>query len=65
MTRDGLNATLPTEFAAPCVYCGRCTTAAVVVGATERASGPPILQYACPDHAALYGAGPSPDDVIR
>lgn len=54
-----------TGFSAPCVRCGRESPGAVVVGAVERASGSPYVQYACPDDAAKYGAGPSPHDVIR
>ncbi|AZK94624.1 MULTISPECIES: hypothetical protein [Streptomyces] len=63
MTREALLNT-PEPFTPPCVRCGRATAAPVVVGVTERASGPPMVQYACPQDATRYGAGPSPDDEI-
>lgn len=64
MTREALLRDAPDPFTPPCAYCGRPTGAPVIVGVTERASGPPMVQYACPGCAAEHGAGPSPDDVI-
>ncbi|MFJ8231335.1 hypothetical protein ACIQ9E_15470 [Streptomyces sp. NPDC094448] len=64
MTREALLTSAPEPFTAPCVRCGRTTTVPVVVGVTERTSGPPMVQYACPEDAVRYGAGPSPEDEI-
>ncbi|MEU9608323.1 hypothetical protein [Streptomyces sp. NPDC048057] len=65
MTREWLHADTAEPFTAWCVHCGHKTNAPVVVGSIERAGGAPLTQYACPEHATQYGAGPSPDDVIR
>ncbi|MEW1549291.1 hypothetical protein [Streptomyces tsukubensis] len=64
MTREALLNDSSEPFRTLCVRCGRETAAPVVVGTVERASGPPAVQYACPQDAARYGAGPSPDDLI-
>ncbi|MEU3600682.1 hypothetical protein ABZ714_18480 [Streptomyces sp. NPDC006798] len=64
MTREAL-LTTPQPFTPPCAYCGHPTGAPVIVGVTERASGPPLVQYACPTCATRHGAGPSPDDDIN
>lgn len=64
MTREALLST-PEPFTPPCACCGSVTGAPVIVGVTERASGPPLVQYACPACAAEHGAGPSPDDVVH
>ncbi|MEU3601228.1 hypothetical protein ABZ714_21290 [Streptomyces sp. NPDC006798] len=52
-------------FTAVCVHCKRISAGAVVVGSIERASGPPLVQYACPDCAPKHGAEPTPYDVIH
>ncbi|MGV9313820.1 hypothetical protein ACWDR0_16765 [Streptomyces sp. NPDC003691] len=64
MTREALLNSAPEPFTAPCAHCGRTTAAPITVGVTERASGPPLVQYACPEDATRYGAGPSPDDEL-
>lgn len=47
-----------------CCGCGRDTTAPVVVGWTERTSGPPYCRVACPDCAPTLASGPSPYDEL-
>lgn len=42
----------------------RSAVAPVVVGVTERAGGPPMVRYACPQDATATARGPSPDDEI-
>ncbi|MGV9312847.1 hypothetical protein ACWDR0_11705 [Streptomyces sp. NPDC003691] len=66
MTRDALVAADgPQPFDAICVRCRAETCAPTAVGTIERASGPPVVLYACPRCVVGHGAGPTPDEVIR
>ncbi|QDY78296.1 hypothetical protein FQU76_19380 [Streptomyces qinzhouensis] len=65
MTHDALVNDAPEPLTAWCVHCGRRTSAPVEVGVMERGSSAPLIQYACPEDAVRYGAGPSPADEIR
>lgn len=48
-----------------CCDCHRLTTAPIPVRWIPSTSGPGTTLYACPEHAAKLGAGPTPGDVIR
>ncbi|MER6527614.1 hypothetical protein [Streptomyces sp. NPDC001508] len=48
-----------------CIKCHTLTNVPVAVRWIQSNSGPGTTLYACPDHAAELGAGPTPDDVIR
>ncbi|MFJ8231691.1 hypothetical protein ACIQ9E_17300 [Streptomyces sp. NPDC094448] len=63
MTRDGLTRATPPPSGGPCVVCGRVSGAAVEVGYLERGSGPGLVQYACPEHAAAFSPGPVPGEL--
>ncbi|AZK95296.1 hypothetical protein B7R87_16620 [Streptomyces tsukubensis] len=63
MTRDGLTTPVPPPSGGPCVVCGHTSPAAVEVGYIQQTSGPGIVQYACPEHAAAYLPGPVPDEL--
>ncbi|QDY76503.1 hypothetical protein [Streptomyces qinzhouensis] len=64
MTRDSLTIPVPPPSGGPCVVCGRTSPAAVEVGYIEQASGPGIVQYACPRHATAFPPGPVPDELL-
>ncbi|MFE0424940.1 hypothetical protein [Streptomyces sp. NPDC058953] len=64
MTRDALTTEAPRPFDAVCVHCGTLTCASVEVGVIERASGTPVVLYACPHCVLHHGAGPTPDEDI-
>ncbi|AZK94462.1 hypothetical protein B7R87_11785 [Streptomyces tsukubensis] len=64
MTRDALLSQAPEPFGARCVHCGNETCIPVAVGSVERASGPPVVYYACPPCALKHGAGPTPDEEL-
>lgn len=60
MTREALTSDIaPFGFGAHCCRCGRWSPGAVAVRYIERASGPGVTLYACPEHAAELGAGPT------
>jgi len=48
---------------AVCLLCTRETVAPVAVGYIERASGPGVTIYACPDHAPDFIPGPLPAEM--
>ncbi len=49
---------------AVCWKCGRLTLAPVAVRYVERASGPGVTLYACPDCAPRLTPGPLPAEMI-
>lgn len=63
MTADGLTAELPPTRAAHCCRCERWTGTPVEVRYIERASGPGVTLYACPDHAQDLIPGPLPGEL--
>ncbi|WP_416970380.1 hypothetical protein [Streptomyces sp. 4F14] len=65
MTRDGLTDELPAPFRAECCQCGRWSAAAIACRYIERASGPGVTLYACPDCVLVVGVGPVADDVLE
>ncbi len=65
MTREGITGPIPAARVALCITCHKLTNAPVAVRWIESSSGPGTTLYACPEHAAQLGAGPTPDDVIR
>jgi len=65
MNRDALTSEPPSPFEAPCCRCERWTGAAVACRFIERASGPGVTLYACPDCVLTVGVGPTTDDVIH
>ncbi|MFF3552609.1 hypothetical protein ACFYXL_04215 [Streptomyces tsukubensis] len=64
MTRDALVAKARRPFDAVCVRCKAETCAPTEVGSVERASGPPVVLYACPRCVLGTGAGPTPGEDI-
>lgn len=58
MTAEGLTSELPPAHSAPCCRCGRWTVAGVLIRHIERASGPGVALYACPEHALDMAPGP-------
>ncbi|QDY75334.1 hypothetical protein FQU76_01150 [Streptomyces qinzhouensis] len=65
MTMESLLVPPPLPLTAVCRVCARVTTAPVEVGYIERASGPGLVQYVCPEHATALTPGPVPDELSR
>ncbi|AZK98747.1 hypothetical protein B7R87_31625 [Streptomyces tsukubensis] len=65
MTVESLLVPLPPPLIAFCRVCGRVTTAPVEVGYVERASGPGLVMYVCPEHATTLTPGPVPGELSR
>ncbi|MBB5934604.1 hypothetical protein [Streptomyces zagrosensis] len=64
MTAESPSSTPQNGRSATCLRCKRLTYAPIEVRYTERASGPGVALYACPDCAPRYVPSPSPDDEI-
>ncbi|QKM66018.1 hypothetical protein STSU_001425 [Streptomyces tsukubensis NRRL18488] len=65
VTMESFLAPPPPPLTAVCRVCGRVTTAPVEVGYVERASGPGLVQYVCPEHAVTLTPGPVPGELNR
>jgi len=64
VNRDGLTAEPPAPFVAVCCRCERWSSAAIPCRYIERASGPGVTLYACPDCVVIVGVGAVADDVL-
>ncbi|MFM9445035.1 hypothetical protein [Streptomyces acidiscabies] len=65
MDHDALTGELPAPFGAVCCHCERWSAAAIPCRYIERASGPGVTLYACPDCVLIVGVGPVADDVLH
>ncbi|MGW6458046.1 hypothetical protein ACWF94_19395 [Streptomyces sp. NPDC055078] len=63
MTRDALTSEPPAESGATCCVCKRWTPVPMPVRHIERASGPPVTLYACPQHVVGLTPAPVPGEL--